>query len=65
MNLDPQTILRIDRARLDGLTDSDIMLALEDAGQDAARIFNEYMRTPLRGGRLRGEVYLADYLEDS
>ena len=63
MALDPHTILTLDKARMFGDDPMTIHAALERAGHDADQAFLEYARTPLKDGRLRGEVNLGDPAE--
>lgn len=63
MDLDQQTILSIDKARMHGSSPEDVHAALEQAGHDADQVFLEYARTPFADGRLRGEVNLGDPAE--
>lgn len=60
MPLDPNTILTIDKARMNGDDPMTIHEAIERSGLDADQTFLEYARTPFADGRLRGEVNLGD-----
>ena len=63
MPLDPETILTIDKARINGAEPSAIHEALERAGHDADRVVQAYASTPLADGRQRGQVNHGDPAE--
>lgn len=60
MALDPNTVLRIDKARIEGLAPDEIHASLEAAGLDPDETFREYSLTPFADGRMRGNVNLGD-----
>ena len=62
--IDPKTILKIDAARMDGLSAGELLDTLEKSGHpDPQAAFKEYLNTPLKDGRLRSQVNLGDPAE--
>ena len=60
MTLTPKQILAIDKARMEGDNIAQLRAALARAGHDPERALEEYRRTPLPDGRLRGDVNMSD-----
>lgn len=60
MTLDPNLILAIDKARINGESIATIRAALEAAGHDHTEVLAHYKFAPFADGRRRGDVNLSD-----
>lgn len=60
MNLSPEQILAIDKARVHGESVATIRASLAKAGLDPLEALEAYKQVPLGDGRLRGDVNLSD-----
>lgn len=62
--ISPDVILKIDKARVEGLSHMEILASLEHAEEpNPVEVMKEYALTPLKDGRLRGNVNLGDQAE--
>jgi hypothetical protein len=62
--IDPQTVLKLDKARMQGASAGEILGALQKAGDpNPEQTFKAYAETPMPDGRPRSQVNLGDPAE--